>query len=103
MNILFCLYARLGDMICGIPAFTALRHQYPKAKLTWSTMKQHAPLVPKFGAVRVYGDLPFGSYPPWAKQPEYDVIIRAQPMWRHEEWTKSRKHILDLIDRKSVV
>lgn len=97
MKILFCLFSRLGDVICGIPAYLALREKYPDAELTWTTLRQYEPLVPKCGFVRAHGSPPFGSMPGWAKQPNYDLVIRAQPMWRHREWEKSGLHAIDLI------
>jgi hypothetical protein len=99
LKILFCLYARLGDVCCGIPAFLGLREKYPKAELTWSTLKQYESLIPKCGKVRPFGSPPFGSYPPWAKSPDYDLVIKAQPMWRHREWEQSKTHAVDLICR----
>lgn len=103
MKILFCLYARLGDVCCGIPAFLALRNKYPDAELTWSTMKHYVPLIPKCGKSRPFGNPPFGSYPPWAKAPHYDMVIKAQPMWRHREWELSKQHVVDLICKWSGV
>lgn len=97
MKILFCLFARLGDVCCGIPAFLALREKYPKAELTWATLAQYQPLIPKCGTVRPFGSPPYGSMPHWASQPEYDIVIKAQPMWRHREWEQSKTHAVDLI------
>lgn len=97
MKILFCLFARLGDVCAGIPAYLALRKKFPKADLNWITLKRHAPLTPRCGKTLIHNVPPFGDIPRWASAPDYDIIIKAQPMWRHGEWESSRKHIIDLI------
>lgn len=103
MKILFCLSARLGDVICGIPAYLALREKYKDADLSWLTLPQYVSLIPKCGKTIPFGSPPYGGIPPWAKPPEYDIVIKAQPMWRHTEWEKSRLHIIDLISKWSGV
>jgi hypothetical protein len=96
MKILFALFARLGDVCCGIPAFNALRRKHPEAALYWGTLPKYASLVPKFGIpVENLSSAEFGWDP--GKLPGYDRTFFVQPMYRHDEWTSSGKHIIDLI------
>jgi ADP-heptose:LPS heptosyltransferase len=102
MRILFCLFARLGDVLCGIPSYLALRNKYPEAELAWITLPQYKKLIPNCGITIVYdGPQPFGKIPEWSKQ--YDLVIEAQPMWRHREWELTRHHVVDLIAKWSNV
>lgn len=103
MKIAFLLFARLGDVCCGIPAYSALREKYPDADLNWVTLKQYEPLIPKCGNTIIHNVLPFGNTPPWAKPPKFDLVIKAQPMWRHREWELSKQHAVDLICKWSGV
>jgi ADP-heptose:LPS heptosyltransferase len=101
MKILFCLFARLGDVLCGIPSYLALHKKYPEAELAWTTLTQYKELIPSCGKVITYnGSEPFGQIP---ETNEYDLIIKAQPMWRHQEWESSRLHAIDLIAKWSEV
>lgn len=96
MRILFSLFARMGDVCCGIPAFHALRRKFPEADLCWATLPKYAALVPKFGTpvLDICAD-GFGGDP--GKPPGFDLAYFVQPMYRHDEWTSSGKHIVDLI------
>lgn len=98
MRILYCLFARMGDVCCGIPAYLALCAKYPEADLTWITLPKHGPLVPKCGNVKTVNDGqhgPLHAIDGWRSQ--YDIVINAQPMWHHKRWEKSGKHAIDLI------
>lgn len=98
MRILYCLFARMGDVCCGIPAYLALREKHPEADLTWVTLPRHEPLIPKCGNVKTVNDGQFGPLHAIDKwKGEYDLVINAQPMWHHARWMKSGKHAIDLI------
>lgn len=93
---LFVLFARLGDVCCGIPTFRALAKKYPEAKLYWLTLPKYFELVPEFGVpVSIPSPEPFGRPPDLTAA--FDLVYHAQPMWRHEEWKASGKHVIDLI------
>jgi ADP-heptose:LPS heptosyltransferase len=94
LKILYCLFARTGDICCGIPTYLALREKYPNDELTWVTLKKHIPIVPKCGNVIAFGD-GFGSLPPFHK--EYDKVFFPQPSWHHRRWEKSKKHAIEFI------
>lgn len=98
MKIMFCLAARLGDVCCGIPTFYALREKYPDAELLWATLNKYEPLLPPFAKFVKVGPPPFGATPP---NKGYNKFIKAQPMWRHREWERSKMHIIDLIAKWS--
>ena len=104
MKIVFCLFGRLGDVCCGLPAFYALRDKYPNAELTWAGLEIYQSLMPSFALKRFFGSPPIGSgWPHWANEKEFDKVIKAQPAWRHKEWERSRQHAVDLIARWSGV
>lgn len=102
MKILFCLSARLGDVLLGTPSFRALHRKYPDAQMEWLTLPAYTSLVPLFAKAIPHEGGPFGSYPTkaelaaWGYGPE-DKVFYVQPMWRHTEWEHSREHLIDLI------
>jgi hypothetical protein len=96
VKILFTLFARLGDVCCGIPAFRALKVKYPLAELHWLTLRAYMDLVPRCGnPCSISTDEPFGRPPDLTAG--FDRVYQVQPMWRHEEWASSGLHVIDLI------
>ncbi len=96
MKILFTLFARLGDVVCGIPAFRALAKKYPGASLHWLTLPKYFELVPQGGIpISIPTPEPFGRPPDLTAG--FDLVYQVQPMWKHEEWKASGKHAIDLI------
>lgn len=86
----------MGDVLCGHPAYYALREKYPDAHFAWRVFKDWSALVPKTvneiqeSTVGPYGGL-FNNIV------GYDLIFRVQPMWRHHEWETNKLHMPDLI------
>ena len=98
MKICFCLFGRMGDVCCGIPTFQALRRIHPDAEMTWATVENHKCLIPEYAEIKIHGKAPFGSgWPGWANEQNYDLVVKAQPSWRHSQWQKSGKHAVDCI------
>lgn len=94
-RILFVLFARLGDVCCGIPTYLALKEKNPDADIWWLTLRKYAELVPS-GAVFLSGEEgEAGRLPDLTET--FDEVHMVQPMWRHEEWKVSRRHAIDLI------
>ncbi len=96
-RVLFVLFARLGDVCCGIPSYLALKEKLQDADVWWLTLRAHAELVPSGSAVcHLTGDEgEVGRIPDLAET--FDEVYMVQPMWRHEEWTKRGLHAIDLI------
>lgn len=84
----------MGDIICGLPAFSALHEKYPDAELTWITLPQYCSLLPSYTRIITSYIEPFGHIP---DDIPHDLLINAQPMWRHQEWQATKKHVIDLI------
>lgn len=93
-KILYVLFANMGDVCCGTPAYLALRKKFPDHVIEWMTLKKHAQLVPG-PAVTVADEGKYGKYPHAIAG--YDQVYCVQPMWYHEEWSWSKLHAIDLI------
>ncbi len=94
-RILFVLFARLGDVCCGIPAYLALKEKNPDADVWWLTLRKHGELVPGAPVFLSSEEGEVGRFPDLAET--FDEVHMVQPMWRHEEWKASRRHVIDLI------
>ena len=96
MRILFIAQARMGDVCCAIPAYTVLRRTHPKAHIAWQVAGKYSVLLPEDVDEVIRTKMPAGTQNVVRKH-DFDTIIKAQPMFRHKEWEKSGKHIIDLI------
>lgn len=95
-KILFILFARMGDVCCGIPSYLALRKKFPDARIYWLTLGKYAELVPdRDSFVWIPNEGEFGRVPDFTLG--LDQILVLQPMWRHDEWKASGLHAIDLI------
>lgn len=96
-RILFVLFARLGDVLCGIPSYLALKEKHPDAEVWWLTLRKYADLVSPLGKVcHLSGDEgEVGRIPDLVET--FDQVYMVQPMWRHDEWKSSGRHVIDLI------
>jgi hypothetical protein len=94
-KILFVLFARLGDVCCGIPTYLELKNRNPDADVWWLTLRKYADLVPGKAVFLAGDEGEFGRSPDLVEA--FDEVYVVQPMWRHEEWKSSRRHVIDLI------
>jgi len=85
----------MGDVLCGVPTAVELAKTHD---LHWLTLKRYFPLIPPGILPVASRETPHGEIPRDAGS-RYDRVINAQPMWHHDEWVRSRKHVLELIPK----
>lgn len=96
MKIFFGLQARLGDVLCGIPAYRALRKKYPDSHITWRVHKNWEPVVPRdVDEIQISEINPFGG--PFKGIEGYDHVFNVQAMWRHDEWLRANDNMINVI------